>query len=76
MAVLIVRRGLSERYYQLLRIFAKTRGLDILVDRRQGERRRHQAPVGEERRTHERRAPPPRTWTEADFVIPARRRDE
>ncbi len=69
MGVLIVRRGLSDRYHQLLRIFANARGLEVVVDRRVGDRRHQQAPVSEERRRRERRREPPRTWAEADFVI-------
>jgi hypothetical protein len=75
MQVLIVRRGLSERYYQLLQIFARTRGLEILVDRRTADRRRQQQPVEQDRRAHERRRPPPRTWAAADFVVMTRPKD-
>lgn len=66
---LIVRRGLSEWYYQFLRIFAAHRGLEVVVDRRASERRRAQRSVPENRRSGDRRGPAPHTWTEADFIV-------
>lgn len=76
MDTLIVRRDLSERYYQFLQVFARMRGLKLVVDRRVTERRHHRDPVVQDRRTGDRRGPPPRTWTEADFIVVPGRSDE
>lgn len=66
---LIVRRDLDERYSDFLRAFARVRGLDLIVDRRQGERRQRVAPVDHDRRTGDRRDAPPDSWQNADFII-------
>ena len=66
---LIVRKGLSKGYYEFLRVFALTRGLDLTIDRRAAERRRGQEGSGAERRQCERRRTPPETWAIADFVV-------
>ncbi len=71
--ILIVRRGLSDEYYTYLQKFAKTRELEIVVDRRRGERRRGPQPAPEERRREERRGPVPETWKLADFVARKRK---
>lgn len=66
--ILILRRGLSDQYYAALRIFAETHGLEIVVDRRRGERRLGLQPVPGDRRRDGRRGPVPGTWELADFV--------
>jgi len=66
---LIVRRDLDERYHDFLQAFARVRGLDLIVDRRQRERRQRAASVEHDRRTGERRGPPPDSWQTADFII-------
>lgn len=68
MTMLIVRRGLSHSYMGFLRVYARNRGLEITLDRRAGERRRHDVAVLPERRQGERRGPPPDTWAHADFI--------
>ena len=67
-AVLIVRRGLSKEYYTLMGVFAATRGLELIVDRRREDRRQESRPPREERRRAERRGPPPDSWDFADFI--------
>jgi len=66
---LIVRRDLDERYHDFLQAFARVRGLDLIVDRRHGERRTRVASVERERRAGERRGPAPDSWQTADFII-------
>ncbi len=75
MDCLIVRRGLSGWYYQFLRMFGAHRGLEIVVDRRVGERRGNQHSVPEDRRSGDRRGPTPPTWAEADFIVLKRDRE-
>jgi len=66
---LIVRKDLEPRYHDFLHAFARVRGLDLIVDRRHGERRQRVASVERERRTGERRGPSPDSWQTADFII-------
>jgi len=66
---LIVRRDIDARYHDFLQAFARVRGLDLIVDRRQSERRQRVASVERDRRTGERRGPPPVSWQTADFII-------
>ena len=66
--VLIVRRGLSEQYYAYMRMFAVSRGLELIIDRRRQERRRTAHLPSEERRRGERRGPLPDSWDRADFI--------
>jgi hypothetical protein len=68
--VTIVRRGLSPAYYFFFEIFAKQNGLKVVVDRRVDERRGRSEHVFGDRRASDRRGPLPRTWGEADIVIP------
>jgi hypothetical protein len=75
MDCVIVRRGLSEWYYRFLRVFAVNRGLDIIVDRRAGERRQIPRSSPEDRRSRDRRGPTPPTWTKADFIVLKRDRE-
>ncbi len=71
--ILVVRHGLSDKYYAYLQKFAETRGLEIVVDRRRSERRRDRQRAPEERRHNERRGPLPETWELADFVAGKRK---
>jgi len=66
---LIVRRELEARYYDFLGAFARVRGLDLIVDRRQHERRQRVMPVDPDRRAGDRRGPPPDSWRTADFIV-------
>ena len=66
---LIVRRDLEPRYNDFLRAFARVRGLDLIVDRRQHERRQRVMPVDPDRRASDRRGLPPDSWRTADFIV-------
>ena len=65
---LIVRRGASQRFEALAR---KTADLPVVVswDRRTEHRRASPESVPVERRSTDRRKPPPFTWEAADFVV-------
>ncbi len=68
--ILVVRSGLSERYYEFLAIFARVNRIGIILDRRAFERRHPD--VGRailERRLADRRGPPPATWQSGDVVV-------
>ncbi len=56
------------RFEFLTHTFA-AHGVDIIWDRRVGERRQRTAPIGIERRRADRRGPPPVSWDALDFVI-------
>lgn len=74
--VTIVRRGLSPAYYFFFEIFAKQNGIKVVVDRRVDDRRARLEHVFGDRRASDRRLPPPRTWGEADLVIPQPTHDQ
>lgn len=74
--VLIVRRDMSPQYYFFFEIFAKQNRLNVVVDRRVDERRSRPGHVFAERRSSDRRGPPPPTWDEGDIVIPHDRQVE
>jgi len=72
--LMIVQRGDDERYEQLRKLFQGHR-VDVVQDRRTGDRRR-QAPdesVGENRRASERRASMPDSWVNLGFFVARRR---
>ncbi len=54
-SVLVVMREHVELWRALAREFADSPAVTVLLDRRTGERRRQDRPVGEERRQSERR---------------------
>ena len=60
--LLIVPRALSPAYYFFLRAFAKENFLNVIVDRREGERRGRPRPVFGDRRHDDRRHKPSTTW--------------
>ena len=68
MTMLIVRRGLSHTYLSFLQMYARNRGLELMVDRRTEERRCRQVDTLPDRRQGDRRGPPPPTWDQADFI--------
>ena len=68
MYVMIVRRGCSGRF-DALQDVARERPMEVIWDRRQGDRRQLDRTVGAQRRQTERRQPPPATWELADFVL-------
>lgn len=71
--VLIVRRDMSPQYYFFFEIFAKQNRLQVVVDRRMDERRSRPGHIFIERRSSDRRGPPPPTWGEGDIIIPHNR---
>lgn len=66
---MIVRSGLSPAYYGFLQVFAKANRLELVVDRRVGQRRRRFGRSGSERRLEDRRGEKPATWDEGNFVV-------
>lgn len=66
--VMVVRVGAQERFDQLTRMFG-AEGVEIIWDRRYGERRRRAAPAEIDRRHRDRRSPPAPTWSALDFVV-------
>jgi hypothetical protein len=72
--LIIVRSGALDRYAALRDAFSPE-GVDVIWDRRRGDRRRP-APEPQpapERRRRERRATPPASWRLLDFlVVPGR----
>lgn len=68
--ILVVRSGLSERYYEFLGIFARVNRIGLILDRRSHERRHPDtARALLERRLSDRRGPPPATWQSGDVVV-------
>jgi hypothetical protein len=71
-ALIVVRAGAVDRFAALRAAFAPE-GVDVVWDRRAGERRRSSEPAGSERRRRDRRGSEPASWTLLDFlVVPAR----
>ena len=69
MHFLIVRRGNDEKFAFLQEAFA-SHPVEILWDRRVGERRQQAAvPPREQRSGIDRRHPVPDTWAELDFIL-------
>ena len=66
--LVIVRRGAVERFRVLQETFAEE-PVEIMWDRRAGDRRQRRSPPTTDRRRRERRGPPPVTWTALDFVM-------
>jgi len=73
MAGLIVRGGLDPTFYKFLEVFAAEQHLEIVLDRRQAERRGPTQPVDQNRRGGDRRGPPPPSWKSGDFIAVKRR---
>src|SRR5947209_7666297 len=80
MKVMIVRRTPDSACYFFLKTFAKANGLELIVDRRVGDRRQRREPRFGDRRASDRRGAPPQTWAEGDFIViedrPQQRPDE
>jgi hypothetical protein len=68
MKTLVVRSGLSSAYYFYLAVFAQENGIDLIVDRRLGERRNRSLPLVRERRGGDRRADRPLLDPDADLL--------
>jgi hypothetical protein len=65
---LIVKRGALRRFDRLKREAAEF-PVDVMWDRRQGQRRNAASHSTPEKRKRERRQPPAFTWEVADFVV-------
>jgi hypothetical protein len=75
-ALIVVRAGAVDRFAALRAAFA-TEGVEVVWDRRLGERRRSSddSSPGSERRHRDRRGFEPASWALLDFlVVPARSR--
>ena len=73
-ALIVVRAGAVDRFAALRAAFAPD-GVDVVWDRRLGERRRSSddSSPAAERRRRDRRGPIPASWALLDFlVVPAR----
>jgi hypothetical protein len=72
-AVIVVRTGAVDRFAALRAAFAPE-GIDVVWDRRAGDRRRGAAgkAASADRRRRDRRGPVPASWALLDFlVVPA-----
>ena len=72
-ALIVVRAGAVDRFAALKAAFAPE-GIDVVWDRRLGERRRSAdaSASGSDRRRRDRRGPTPASWSLLDFlVVPA-----
>lgn len=67
---LVLRRGLTETYYFFLEIFAKQNDVELIVDRRTGERRHmpREVPM-DQRRSDRRKGPPTIPIAREDFIV-------
>jgi hypothetical protein len=67
---LVLRRGLSEIYYFFLEIFAKQNDIELIIDRRTGERRHMPREVPKDQRRSDRRKGPATTpVAREDFIV-------
>lgn len=68
---IVVRRGAIRRFHKLTQ---KTESLPVAVtwDRRLGDRRSSASGTAANRRSADRRQPPPFTWDVSDFVVVAK----
>lgn len=67
---LVLRRGLSETYYFFLEIFAKQNDVELIIDRRAGERRHMPREVPTDQRRSDRRKGPATTpVAREDFIV-------
>ncbi|HEY7142360.1 MAG TPA: hypothetical protein VIE44_19875 [Methylomirabilota bacterium] len=69
-AMIVVRSGAVDRFAALRSAFAPE-GVDVMWDRRLGDRRRSSDPSspGAERRRRDRRGPEPASWSLLDFLV-------
>jgi hypothetical protein len=62
--LMVIARDAAELYASLKKTFADAEGIDVVLDRRFGERRQRNAPVPLDRRQGERRSRPPLKGTD------------
>jgi hypothetical protein len=65
----VVRRGCEDKLEFLKSTFVDRTRVRVILDRRQGERRRARMGVPVDRRKADRRGPPPPSWDLADYVL-------
>jgi hypothetical protein len=69
--IVVVRRGLSENYYFFMGIFAKHNNVEVIIDRRTGERRHLPREVPTDQRRSDRRSDLKAWWIpREDFFVP------
>jgi len=70
MAALIVPRGETAEFYQFLRITAQANGDELIIDRREAQRRRHSSShVGTRQASEDRRGPIPARWERDEIIV-------
>jgi hypothetical protein len=70
MAALIVPRGETVEFYEFLRITAHANGDELIIDRRETQRRRHSsATVGTRQAAEDRRGPIPARWERDEIIV-------
>lgn len=67
--VLVVRREQSELFEYLKEHFGDEPSIEVLLDRRSGERRRAEQEPRSDRRHSDRRTLPPDTWHTPGYVL-------
>ena len=67
--LLIVRGGLSPAFYFFCDVFARERGLRLVPDRREKERRRHQRATASIDRRQDARRQRFSQWLKEDFIV-------
>jgi hypothetical protein len=70
MAALIVPRGETAEFYQFLRITAQANGDELIIDRRETQRRRQTGvTVGTRQAAEDRRGPIPARWERDELIV-------
>ncbi|HEY3382656.1 MAG TPA: hypothetical protein VGK32_12855 [Vicinamibacterales bacterium] len=66
--MMVVQRGDQERY-RFLRTTFRDKPVEVVWDRRLGERRRRLDEAEADRRGHDRRSSPPTSWSNLGFLV-------
>lgn len=71
---MIVRRGCTQTFDRLQEMFADDAEIQVVWDRRSGDRRRGERRTrprggGQDRRQTDRRKPLPQSWLTLDFIV-------
>jgi len=73
--LMVVQRGNHDRFRFLSATF-RDRPVEVMFDRRQGDRRRASDAASVERRAGDRRGQPPATWDNLGFLVARRELDK
>jgi hypothetical protein len=74
MDLLIIRQGLAPDYVLFLETTGRLNNIEVIVDRRAGERRGPHVDVTLERRVARRRGPEPESWRRSGYIsVPPRK---